>query len=76
MLLDIKVNNQWYRFRRSWWSNGTYELTCISEEPTDVFNGRRFTKEQLKQGMIKGTVKIANRENYENLQSIILVGKS
>ena len=59
MLLDIKVNNQWYRFRRSWWSNGTYELTCISEEPTDVFNGRRFTKEQLKQGMIKGTVKIA-----------------
>ena len=53
MLLDIKVNNRWYRFRRSWWSDGTYELTCISEEPTDVFNGRRFTKEQLMNGFEK-----------------------
>lgn len=26
MLLDIKVNNQWYRFRRSWWSDGTLFL--------------------------------------------------
>jgi hypothetical protein len=58
MLLDIKVNNRWYRFRRSWCSDGTYELTCISEEPTDVFNGRRFTKEQLMNGFEKGVIKI------------------
>ncbi len=58
MLLDIKVNNQWYRFRVGWWDNGDWELTCISEEPTEIFKGRRFTKEQIKEGLKKGTVKI------------------
>ena len=58
MLVEIKIQGVWYRFTTSWWSDGTREFTCISEEPTDAIKGKRFIKEQIRSAISRGTFRI------------------